>query len=185
LTGITDTVALETYLCAGWKNHYIFETMVLREGVQVQLGDRVRTVLERQVVAMFAEDKAQGGTHEPDSSANESEDGNPGPCAATRAAQEELRRYNEYTVAIPDRLEKYRQNPLSWWSKHSKQYKVLSILAQQFLSMQASSVAAERLFSDAGNVVTKKRTSLLPVTIENTLFLRRFVPVDPEVEEHM
>ncbi|KAF9312075.1 hypothetical protein BGZ91_006628 [Linnemannia elongata] len=155
LTGITDTAALVTYLCAGWKSHSLFETMVLREGVRVQLGDRVRTVLERQVVAMLAEDKAQGGGDEPNPSANESEDENPGPCAATRAAREELRRYNEYSVAPPAQRGKYRQNPLSWWSKQSKEYKVLSIIAQQVLSMQASSVAAERLFSDAGNVVTK------------------------------
>jgi len=32
LTGITDTAALATYLCAGWKNHSLFETWFCGKG---------------------------------------------------------------------------------------------------------------------------------------------------------
>jgi hypothetical protein len=180
LNAITDTVAVTTYLCAGWKTHALFDIMVTRNGEQIRLMDRVKLVLEQQV-RMLAEGglgAGQAGGSDPDSSAEESDPENPRPCALIRAGQEELARYNAYSIVSLERVDKYRDDPLSWWAKHTKGYKLLSILAQQYLSMQASSVAAVRLFSDAGNVVTKKRTSLNPTTIENILFLRRYVVVD-------
>ncbi|CAB4399962.1 unnamed protein product [Rhizophagus irregularis] len=42
--------------------------------------------------------------------------------------------------------------PLSWWHAHSTEYPILSKIAQSYLSVQASSVPCEQLFSLAGNV---------------------------------
>ncbi|CAB4481929.1 unnamed protein product [Rhizophagus irregularis] len=42
--------------------------------------------------------------------------------------------------------------PLSWWHAHSTEYPILSKMAQSYLSVQASSVPCEQLFSLAGNV---------------------------------
>ncbi|CAG8720008.1 25516_t:CDS:2, partial [Racocetra persica] len=40
-------------------------------------------------------------------------------------------------------------------------------LAQKYLAIPATSTASKRLFSDTGNIIIAKRTSLLPTTFEH------------------
>ena len=56
---------------------------------------------------------------------------------------------------------------------HAPQYPLLRQLAQIYFSVQASSVPSERLFSNAGNTVTKLRNSLSPSTIEDLCFVTK------------
>lgn len=65
------------------------------------------------------------------------------------------------------------QCPLAWWHANQKRFLVLSKLAQKYLAIPATSTASERLFSDAGNTMTIKRTSLLPTTFEHLVFLKK------------
>lgn len=60
---------------------------------------------------------------------------------------------------------------LNWWKCHTVEYPLLSKLARKILTSNASSVASERLFSLAANIVTKKRNNLKPSTVDMLAFL--------------
>ena len=44
--------------------------------------------------------------------------------------------------------------PLEWWNKCKHSFPNLSLMAQKYLGVVATSVPSERLFSCAGNIVT-------------------------------
>jgi len=58
-----------------------------------------------------------------------------------------------------------------YWRGRKHQWPTLYRLARTFLAFPASSVPCERLFSDAGNVVSKKRCGLDCETVRILLFL--------------
>lgn len=64
-------------------------------------------------------------------------------------------------------------DPLVWWRDHTTNYPNLSKLARKYLSIPATSVPSERLFSDAGNHISSKRTRLSPDLVDRILFLKR------------
>ena len=55
---------------------------------------------------------------------------------------------------------------LSWWHGQQKQLPVMSAMARDFLSVQASSVASERAFSASKRVLDDKRTKLRSDSLE-------------------
>ncbi|CAD6203843.1 GSCOCG00009826001-RA-CDS, partial [Cotesia congregata] len=65
-------------------------------------------------------------------------------------------------------LEQYLSQPralsiediLIWWKRHELQYPILAKMARDFLSISATSVPAERLFSKASLVIRKHRNRL-------------------------
>ncbi|CAG8846545.1 20042_t:CDS:2, partial [Gigaspora margarita] len=59
-------------------------------------------------------------------------------------------------------IEKKDCNPLTWWKDRSEKYLVLSCLAQKYLSVPATLVPSERLFSDAGLHITALHNRLHP-----------------------
>jgi hypothetical protein len=65
------------------------------------------------------------------------------------------------------------KNPLDWWRTKCEIFPILSIIAKKYLGIPATSVASERLFSDAGNHITAKRNSLSPDLLGKMLFLKR------------
>jgi hypothetical protein len=67
----------------------------------------------------------------------------------------------------------YNCNPYTWWNDHKKKFPILFILARKFLSIPATSVPSERLFSDAGNNMTNKRTCLSSKIFQELLFIKR------------
>ena len=68
-------------------------------------------------------------------------------------------------------------NALEWWNIHKKEFPILSELSRKFLAVQATSAASERLFSDAGNIMTAKRTSMKCDLFETLIFLKRNKPI--------
>ena len=82
-------------------------------------------------------------------------------------ADQELTCYKqEKTLAID-------MYPLRWWQAQALKYPLISKVAKQYMSVQATSVASERVFSVAGDVVTAKRSQLSPDNVDRLLFLKK------------
>ena len=64
-------------------------------------------------------------------------------------------------------------DPFAWWRDHKNKYPTLSFLAKKYLCVAATSTPSERLFSDAGNTMTAKRTKLNPFLFERIVFLKK------------
>jgi hypothetical protein len=66
-------------------------------------------------------------------------------------------------------------DPLIWWKEHQNEYPVLSLIAKDYLIIQATSVAAEQAFSVAGNTITQTRNKLDPETARTILCLKSWI----------
>ena len=82
---------------------------------------------------------------------------------------------------IRQEIERYLQTPyaadgtevLTWWKgMASEAYPKLSCMARRFLCIPAASAASERIFSDAGNTVTWKRTNLHVNNVERLVYVK-------------
>jgi len=67
-----------------------------------------------------------------------------------------------------------RKKPLQWWNLNKH---ILPNLAKLALSIVATSVPSERLFSVAGNIVSAKRATLLSENVEKLVFLHENSPL--------
>lgn len=91
--------------------------------------------------------------------------------AATRssnekAASDEVMRYRQRnTLPLKD-------NPLQWW-KGQSDLPLLSSLAKKYLCIPATSVASERVFSTAGDVVSVQRSVLRHDHVDQLIFLKK------------
>jgi len=54
---------------------------------------------------------------------------------------------------------------------NKKDFPLLALLARKFLCIMPASASIERVFSTGGNVVSKKRSSLSPETIEDLVLV--------------
>ncbi|XP_056113731.1 E3 SUMO-protein ligase ZBED1-like [Rhinichthys klamathensis goyatoka] len=87
--------------------------------------------------------------------------------SASSRAEEELKKYLE---APPLSLS---ENPLSWWRTHQTAFPLLAGLGKRYLCIPGTSVAAERVFSTAGDIVTAQRSSLTPAHVDQLIFLQK------------
>jgi hAT family C-terminal dimerisation region len=62
-------------------------------------------------------------------------------------------------------------NMMQFWRDNNKLFPNLFTVACSVLCIPASSAASERVFSTAGRLLEKRRTSLSPNTVNNLLFL--------------
>jgi hypothetical protein len=64
-------------------------------------------------------------------------------------------------------------NPLDWWNSVGKElYPLIYEVAKKYLIVPGTSVPSERVFSAAGNIISKKRSLLADDTASNLIFLR-------------
>lgn len=81
-----------------------------------------------------------------------------------RGGKEEIKDY------LQDRT-KVETGPLAWWRKNEERYPKLARVAKHLLSIPATSTPSERIFSKAGFIVSKTRSSLLPKNVDKLIFL--------------
>ncbi|CAK9301895.1 unnamed protein product [Gordionus sp. m RMFG-2023] len=62
-------------------------------------------------------------------------------------------------------------NILDWWRGNQSRFPCLSEMARDFLAQQTTSVPSERVFSQAGDTVTKKRNRMSSKTLRQCLAL--------------
>ncbi|GJT69463.1 zinc finger BED domain-containing protein RICESLEEPER 2 [Tanacetum coccineum] len=64
----------------------------------------------------------------------------------------------------PDEFKQF--DILVWWKGRESQFPVLSAMARDLLSVQASTVASELAFSTSGRVISIRRPTLTPTSLE-------------------
>ena len=80
---------------------------------------------------------------------------------------------NEITEYLALKDINFESDPLVWWFEHEKRFPILSNLAKKYLAVYSCSTSSERLFSDAGNVLTAKRTQMNSKLFKKIMFLKR------------
>lgn len=65
------------------------------------------------------------------------------------------------------------EDPISWWKQNSTKYPRLSVLAQCYLALPATSVPSERIFSSAGLILTKLCSRLSTFCVDQIIFLNK------------
>lgn len=83
-------------------------------------------------------------------------------------------------LEVPDGLE---FNILGWWRSHEEVYHVLSLIARDLLSVPASTVTSKAAFSVGGRVVSEKRASLSPSTIQALICLKDWKLADARLQD--
>jgi len=63
------------------------------------------------------------------------------------------------------------ENPILYWKKYS--VKELWRIAERYFCVPATSVPSERIFSKAGQIVSARRSSLKPSTVNSLIFLNQ------------
>ena len=63
------------------------------------------------------------------------------------------------------------ESPLEWWKLEAGRMPLLSTVARKYLSVCATSVPSEQVFSTGGNLVNAKRNSLKPDKVNKLIFL--------------
>lgn len=72
---------------------------------------------------------------------------------------------------------------MKWWHDNEVIFPLLSRLAKHYLCIPGTSVAAERVFSTAGTIVTAKRSSLAPEHLDQLLFLHKNLYIPNEKKD--
>ena len=68
---------------------------------------------------------------------------------------------------------------LKYWQSKQYQYPIIARIAKDHLAIPATSAESERLFSVSGDIVTKKRNRLSPLTLWYLLCLRSWGIISP------
>lgn len=63
-------------------------------------------------------------------------------------------------------------NPNDWWQEHSDRFPRLFKLFKKLSTIPATSASSERDFSHAGNIITDKRSMLLPKSVDDLIMAK-------------
>lgn len=78
-------------------------------------------------------------------------------------------------------LDSEASDPLLWWKAREDKYPLLSKYAKQLLGIPATSVASERVFSTAGDVVTAQRACLSGDQVDMLVFLKHNIIIPDDL----
>ncbi|XP_035981398.1 zinc finger BED domain-containing protein 1-like [Fundulus heteroclitus] len=87
-------------------------------------------------------------------------------------AEDEVRRYKAENPAG------LNENPLIWWKLNKREYPLLARLARHYLCVPGTSIASERVFSTAGDIVTAKRSCLSTDHVNELIFLHKNLTIN-------
>ena len=95
------------------------------------------------------------------------------PNAINQQCELELKQYrNTKCLALKKKpSSKYYNDPLAWWKKHTSTFPTLAGLAQEYLAIEATSAASERIFNKAQRITTADRNRLKPEIIGLLLYI--------------
>ena len=97
----------------------------------------------------------------------------------------DLLKTEQQTKAFPQRIEEevssYKAagglnvdaDPFRWWKEHQITFPNISQVAQRYLCVPGTSVASERVFSTAGDIVSASRSRLDPEHVDMLIFLQK------------
>jgi hypothetical protein len=89
---------------------------------------------------------------------------------ASSASSSDLQMYLDSATIEVDNDNQF--SVLGWWKANEPLYPIVSLMARDLLTIPASTVASESCFSAGGRVVSEKRASLSPSTIEALICLK-------------
>ena len=98
------------------------------------------------------------------------------PPAQNDASQNELERY------LAEYPESRNTNIVAWWRSKQQQWPCLTQMARDYLAVPASSVPSEQVFSQAGHVLSKRRSRMEPETMGAVMCLKSWLGSD-EIRE--
>ena len=68
-------------------------------------------------------------------------------------------------------IDKVNFHPIEWWKREKSKYPLLVQAVKYYLCIPATSAPSERIFSMGNQIVTKKRSTLLPEHVNMFIFL--------------
>jgi hypothetical protein len=80
---------------------------------------------------------------------------------------------NEVEEYLKEDMIPFNQCPLNWWLNKKNKYPILAKMARIYLAVPATSTSSERLFSDAGNLLSAKRSKMNSELFQHIMFLKR------------
>ena len=90
--------------------------------------------------------------------------------------QDQPRVYDEVSEYLNEDKISFNQNPFEWWANKKSKYPILAKIARIYLAVPATSTPSERLFSDAGNLLSPKRSRINAEFFKRMIFLKRNAP---------
>ena len=102
-------------------------------------------------------------------------------CESSGESENGSSPFESIATAIDKEISQYKSDEqiecsgdlLQWWAVNQHRFPTLSALARHFLTAQATSVPSKRIFSDAGNIVDRKRCVLDPENVDCLVFLHK------------
>jgi len=80
---------------------------------------------------------------------------------------------NEVEEYLKEDMISFNQCPFNWWLNKKNKYPILAKMARINLAIPATSTSSERLFSDAGNLLSAKRARINSELFQHIMFLKR------------
>ena len=80
---------------------------------------------------------------------------------------------DELTAYWLERCAARDKDPPEWWSVNQKKYPHIASLASKYLCIPATSTTSERVFSTAGNIVSKRRSNLSAKHVDMLVFMNK------------
>ncbi|KAK1414538.1 hypothetical protein QVD17_30284 [Tagetes erecta] len=74
-------------------------------------------------------------------------------------------------------------NLLAWWKRKETEFPILSAMARDLLTVQASTVASESAFSFSGRVLSVRRTRLTPTALEMCICLKDHLDAAERIQD--